>query len=303
MAENMNPKDPAGDESAHDNKKDDINNTGNKPQEVMSPKEHPDSASSQKDQDEYKSVKSSDSEHYKKLEKEIQELKELLKNQKNPLDETIKEGEKRQPSYHSMASGEEDGISVSPSEGFGAASQISASSQMMEAIQNQNDAISKTLTILKNQDKVKPEKLPHLDISDQEMRTINLVTWMKSSAQKVGNMGVMAKKFWKMLEEIVIETYDIYMATEHMLRSTITPKTIDDPEYENIRDVMGTMIHEAVNKEVRNHMVSLSIMEPEVSLFHIYKRCAPGGPEERKVLLEKVRVPVKKMKKEDGIIR
>ena len=33
MAENMNPKDPAGDESAHDNKKDDINNTGNKPQE------------------------------------------------------------------------------------------------------------------------------------------------------------------------------------------------------------------------------------------------------------------------------
>ena len=84
------------------------------------------------------------------------------------------------------------------------------------------------------------------------------------------------------------------MATDHMLRNGVSPKTIDDPEYENIRDVMGTMIHEAVNKEVRNHMVSLGIMDPEVSLFHIYKRCAPGGPEERKILLEKVRVPVKK---------
>ena len=123
MAENMNPKDPAGDDSAHDKKNDDKNNAGNKPEEVMSPKEHPDSASSQKDQDEYKSVKSADTEHYKKLEKEIQELKELLKNQRNPMDETIKEGEKRQPSYHSMASGEEeDGVSVSPSERFGAAS-------------------------------------------------------------------------------------------------------------------------------------------------------------------------------------
>ena len=33
MAENMNPKDPAGDESAHDKTKNDKNNTGNKPEE------------------------------------------------------------------------------------------------------------------------------------------------------------------------------------------------------------------------------------------------------------------------------
>ena len=34
MAENIIPNDPAGDESAHDKKNDDKNNTGNKPQEV-----------------------------------------------------------------------------------------------------------------------------------------------------------------------------------------------------------------------------------------------------------------------------
>ena len=35
MAENMNPKDPAGDESAHDKRNDDKNNTGNKPEEFF----------------------------------------------------------------------------------------------------------------------------------------------------------------------------------------------------------------------------------------------------------------------------
>ena len=34
MAENMNPKDPAGDDSAHDKKNDDKNNTGNKPEDL-----------------------------------------------------------------------------------------------------------------------------------------------------------------------------------------------------------------------------------------------------------------------------
>ena len=43
------------------------------------------------------------------------------------------------------------------------------------------------------------------------MKSINLVTWFKSAGQKIGNMGVMAKKFWKMMEQIVLETYDIYI--------------------------------------------------------------------------------------------
>ena len=35
MAENIIPNDPAGDESAHDKKNDDKNNTGNKPEEFQ----------------------------------------------------------------------------------------------------------------------------------------------------------------------------------------------------------------------------------------------------------------------------
>ena len=266
----------------------DENDGAPKPKEVMSPRVRPGSASPSS-KDDYNSAKSSQGspEDYKKLQQELQELREMLKQKQNI------------PSYHSMASSrgegeaEEEEVGPSPSEIY-MGSQVSQSSQVMEAIQTQNVAISKTLDFLKNQEKVKSEKLPTLDISDTELRSINLMTWMKSSGQKIGNMGVMSKKFWKLLENTVLETYEIYTATDHMQRNSVTPKIIDDPEYENIRDVMGSMIHEAVSKEIRNHMVAIGIMEPEASLLHIYKRCAPGGPEERKMLLEKVRTPIKK---------
>ena len=288
-------------ESAHiaQDIQDNINKeTENVPQRGYEPKITTGSASPSSN-DDYNSARSISPEEYRAMQKELKELRELKdklkESQPKPLDETMKGEQKRQPSYHSMASGgEEDGISVSPSEAYGLGSQISQSSQVMEYIQTQNDAISKTLNILKNQEKVRAEKLPYLDISDPDMKSINLVTWFKSAGQKIGNMGIMAKKFWKMLEQIVLETYDIYTATDHMLRNGVVPKTIDDPEFENVRDVMGSMIHEAVHKDLRTHMVALGMMDPEISLFHIYKRCAPGGPEERKLLLEKVRNPLKK---------
>ena len=55
-----------------------------------------------------------------------------------------------------------------------------------------------------------------------------------------------------------------------MLRNRVVPKTIGDPEFENVRDVMGSMIHEAVHKYLRTHMVALGMKDPEISLFHIH---------------------------------
>ena len=52
------------------------------------------------------------------------------------------------------------------------------------------------------------------------------------------------------------------------------------------------MIRDALTQKLKNHLLILNVLEPEQTLFYIYKVCGVGGPDEVRALLKRLSDPL-----------
>ena len=61
---------------------------------------------------------------------------------------------------------------------------------------------------------------------------------------------------------------------------------------EKIRPIAGPLIRQALPKDIKDYLVLTGSMELSHAIFELMKKCSPGGPAERKMLLGRIQRPL-----------
>ena len=188
--------------------------------------------------------------------------------------------------YHSMAS--QDNISVAPS-----------AEQYVDALNDNSNAMKKlqeSFDKKEEMDKIHKSdvKLATFAIGQPGTRAILLENWLRDSKGKVSSMSDFAKSFWEKMISNVEKAYEQWSKSDPMERSSVVVEKIEDPKFSRIKPLVGNVMRDAQQNKVKEFILSMNLIEPEQILYYIYQRCGPGGPEERKAVLERISHPVEK---------
>ncbi len=78
----------------------------------------------------------------------------------------------------------------------------------------------------------------------------------------------------------------------------------DSPEVaflcNRVRNVLGPILRDAIPADLKQRLLQSNELEPEQTLFALYRKAAPGGPEERSSLLSQIQTPEIRMVNDKG---
>ena len=225
-------------------------------------------------------------EMFQQQQAQINKLTEALA-QKSPVKTDQKEGEGFTPEYHSMS----DNISVAAS-----------AEQYVDALNDNSFAVKKLQESLEKKeelDKIHKSdiKLSTFSIGQPGTRAILLENWLRDTKGKISSMSDFAQSFWEEMVKNVEEAYEKWSKANPMDRSEIEVESVTDKKYSRIKPLVGNVVRDAQQNKVKEFLLSMNLVEPEKVLIYVYKRCGPGGPEERKAVLERITHPIEKDEK------
>ena len=146
-------------------------------------------------------------------------------------------------------------------------------------------------------------KLQKFEMREVGERALDLDNWEKESKEAFKNISDEAAMFWSKAMDSVKKAYATYIKSTALEKLKLQPEIVDDPKWKRIRPLAGEKLRSVIPKEMKDKMVRENKMEFEHVMFELYIQCAPGGKEERRILLNKIQNPFKNAEesKDDSI--
>ena len=132
---------------------------------------------------------------------------------------------------------------------------------------------------------------------------MDLNNWEKESKEAFKNISDEAATFWNNAMNSVRQAYATYIKSSALEKLRLQPEILEDSKWKRIRPLAGEKLRSVIPKEMKDKLVRENKMEFEHVMFELYIQCAPGGKEERRILLHRIQNPFKNTEdtKDDSI--
>ena len=138
---------------------------------------------------------------------------------------------------------------------------------------------------------MKDVKIPKIPIGEVGKRAMVLENWLTEVKARLQQITDGAEDFFDLVIQSVDEAYKAYNEADLLEKLDIEPQLVQG-DFKRIRNQTGPIIREALPQDMKDRLLAENKMQPEHSLFALYRRCAPGGIKERSLLLDDIAKPL-----------
>ena len=151
-------------------------------------------------------------------------------------------------------------------------------------------------------------KIQKIHFGEVGTRAVELENWLKDSRSKVRQISDCAEAVWDaMVQQVEYAYYEFQDATglgRLQVKTQLAGPEDQSPEvwssWNRVRNILSPILRDAIPADLKQRLLQSNEMEPEQTLFALYRKAAPGGPEERSSLLSQIQNPEIKTTNDKG---